>query len=81
MGFVPEDQEILLDPEAFCAEVPPGAFAKATGPARPLLRVAVQLGKLHQLVVLEGVVVAGLFPDARRVDHQGLLDGQREPED
>lgn len=70
---VPEDKQILFNTEALSAEVPPGPFAQATRAARPLLRVAVQLRELHQLVVLEGVVVTCLFPHTRRVDHQRLL--------
>ena len=75
---VPEDKQILFNPEALGAEVPPGAFAQATRPARPILRVAVQLRELHQLVVLEGVVVTRLFPHPRRVDHQRLLRHREE---
>lgn len=71
---VPEDKQVLFDPEALGTEVPPAALAQAASPARPLLRVTVQLRELHQLVVLERVVVTGLFPHPRRVDHQGLLD-------
>lgn len=70
---VPKDEQVLLHPETLGAEVPPGAFAEATGATGPLLRVAFQLGELHQLVVLEGVVVTGLFPHSGRVDHQRLL--------
>lgn len=75
---LPKDEKILFNAETLGAEVPPGAFAQATGPAGSLLRVTFQLRELHQLVVLEGVVVTGLFPDPGRVDHQGLLS-QREP--
>ncbi len=76
-SVVPEDEQVLFDPETLGTEVPPAAFAQATGPTRPFLRVAVQLRELHQLVVLEGVVVTRLFPHARSVDDQGLLHQRR----
>ncbi len=75
---VPEDKEVLFDPEALSTEVPPAAFAQAPSPTWPLLWVAVQLWELHQLVILEGVVVTRLFPHPRRVDHQGLLHQREE---
>lgn len=74
---IPEDKQVLLNPEALSTEVPPTAFTQAASPTRPLLRVAVELWELHQLVVLKGVVVTRLFPDSRCVDHQGLLGTQR----
>ena len=76
---LPEDEQILLDPEALGAEVAPRSFAQPARATGPFLRVAVQLRELHQLVVLKRVVVAGLLPHPRGVDDQGLLgEGERE---
>lgn len=72
----PEDEQVLLHPEALGPEVAPGFVIEAPGPCGPLVRVAVQLGKLHELVLLERVVVFGLLPHARAVEHQALLEAE-----
>lgn len=70
---LPKDEQVLLHSEAFGSQEAAAAFRQAATSTRPLLRVAVQLRELHQLVVLEGVVVARLLPHPRRVNDQRLL--------
>lgn len=70
---VPKDEQVLLRPEAFRSQEAAAALRQAATPTRPLLRVAVQLRELHQLIVLKGVVVARLLSHPRRVNDQRLL--------
>lgn len=70
---IPKDEQVLFHPEAFGPQESAAAFRQAATSTRPLFRVAVQFRKLHQLVVLKGVVVARLLPHPRRVNDQRLL--------
>lgn len=86
--FIPKYKQVLFNAEALSTEVPPAAFTQTPSPTRALLWVTVQFWELHQLIILKRVVMAGLLPHPRCVDHQGLLcNGQfegikkwREPE-
>lgn len=74
---IPKDKQVLFHSEALGAEVPPAAFTQATRPTWFFLWVTVQLWELHQFIVFKGVVMTGLLPDPRGVDHQRLLQNQK----
>lgn len=70
---IPKDEQVLFHSEAFGSQEAAAAFRQAATSTRPLLRVAVQLRELHQLVVFKGVVVARLLSHPRSVNDQRLL--------
>lgn len=74
-GDSPKYEQVLLHAEALSPQVPPRLLVEAPRACGSLVRVTVQLGELHQLVLFEGVVVFGLLPHPGPVDDQALLQG------
>lgn len=74
----PVDEQVLLNSEALAPGV---ALGPVWGPPRLcaglLLRVALQVGKLHQLILLHRTVQPGLLPHSWSVNNQVVLKDSR----